>query len=75
MSDRTWQEWGLFIKAFSSLVVARCAVTLLPFRRIAVGLGNTNSESPNTDIGENRTEIGQTRWAIQAVSRRLPGTR
>lgn len=71
----SWQEWGLLINAFWSLAVARCAVTLLPFRRIAVGLGDKNTESPTTDAGENRAEIEQIRWAIHAISSRLPGTR
>lgn len=71
----TSQEWRLLINAVWSLGMARCAVTFLPFRRIAVGLGDLETESPTTDAGENRSEIKQIGWAIQAISSRLPSTR
>ena len=32
-------------------------------------------ESPITDAGENRSEIQRIKWAIQAICRRVPGTR
>ena len=77
--SRVWnltsQEWILLLNALWSLGLARCAVTFLPFRRIAAGLGDVKTESPSTDAGDNRPEIEQIRWAIQAISSRLPGTR
>ena len=76
--SRVWgctsQEWRLLINAVWSLALARSAVTFLPFRRIAAGLGDVKTEFLTTDVGEN-PEIEQIRWAIQAISCRLPGTR
>ncbi len=71
----TSQEGHLLIKALWSLVAARCSVTFLPFRHIATSLGNVKTESPTVENRENRPEIEEIRWGIQAISSRLPGTR
>jgi hypothetical protein len=54
--------------------MARCAITVLPFRRIAAGLGCPMGESPTED-GVQHAAVAQISWAVQAVSRRLPGMR
>jgi hypothetical protein len=69
-----WEEWRLLVEAMWSLGLARCAVSLLPFRRIAAGLGAPSKESPATDNTAHCRAVAQIGWAIRAVSRRLPGT-
>ena len=55
--------------------MARCAITVLPFRRIAVGLGRPMTESFATEDGAQHAAVTQISWAVRAISRRLPGTR
>jgi hypothetical protein len=71
----TREERRLLAEAMWLLVLARCAVSLLPFRRIAAGLGTHMRESPATDTDAHRTAVTQIGWAVRAVSHRLPGTR
>lgn len=70
----TWEEWGLLAEAMWSLGMARCAVKLLPFRRIEAGLGTPMAESPTTNVRAQHAVIAQIGWAVWAVSRRMPGT-
>ena len=71
----TRQERRLLAEAVWLLGLARCAVWLFSFRRIAAGLGTPMRESPLTDTNADRAAVAQISWALQAVSRRLPGTR
>ena len=71
----TWEERRLLAEAIWLLGLARCAVSLLSFRRIAAGLGAPMRESPATDTDAHRTAVAQIGWAVRAVSHRLPGTR
>lgn len=57
------------------LGLARFALSLVPFRRIAAGLGSPMSESPARDTDAHRAAVAQIGWAVRAVSHHLPGTR
>jgi len=64
----------LLAEAFWSLAVARGALWLFPFQRVAARLGTPMLESPQTYVEAHRVTLAQIDWAIQAISRRVPGT-
>lgn len=65
-------EWRLLIEAGALLLLARLAVWLAPFRRVAAYLGDEMAESP-TEITEEQREVAlPIGWAVRTLGRRLP---
>jgi hypothetical protein len=59
-------------EALIALAVARAAMALLPFRRIAAWLGTPGAESPATATAEQIDTAGEVGWAVGALGRRVP---
>jgi hypothetical protein len=55
-----------------ALLMARVAMALLPFRRIAAWLGTPGVESPATAAAEEMRAAQEVGWAVGAVARRVP---
>jgi hypothetical protein len=66
-----WADRWLLLEALVWLGLARLAVTVLPFRRIAPHLGDHMAESPEEE-GAVVDDLPRVSWAVQAVSRRTP---
>ena len=59
-------------EALLALMIARTAMALLPFRRIAAWLGTRGAESPVTATTEEIRSAQEVGWAVGAVARRVP---
>jgi hypothetical protein len=68
-------EWRLLPEAAACLVVARLAVWLVPFRRLAAGLGDTMAESPSTVTPAQSGTAASIGRFVQGLGERLPGMR
>ncbi len=68
----SWLEWRLLAEAGGCLVAARLAVWFVPFRRLAIGLGDKMAESPAEDTEAQRASAALIGWAVPALGRRLP---
>ena len=66
-------ERNLFFRALVLLAVTRLGLRVLPFRVIRNWTEQFRS-SPGLHITLNRRRIGQIAWAVEAASRRIPGT-
>ena len=66
-----WRDRGLLAEATGWLLVARLALLLVPFRRLAPWLGRAMSESPKVSRrgDELSARVG---WAVRTASRRTP---
>ena len=62
----------LLAEALFALWMARCAMALLPFRRIADWLGTPGVETPATATIEEIRIAQEIGWAVAAVARRVP---
>ena len=62
----------LLWEALMALAVARAAMALLPFRRIAAWLGTPGAESPSTASAEQIYTAGEIGWAVGVLARRVP---
>jgi hypothetical protein len=76
-----WMRLGparriLLLRAVAALCVAALKVRLLPFARIAAGLGPMLSPRPDASCGAvdpaQRIRAQNIRWAVDAAERRLP---
>ena len=65
-------QWRLLAEAGACLVVFRLAVWLVPFRRLAAGMGDVMAESPAADSGAERAAAARIGWAVQGLGNRLP---
>jgi hypothetical protein len=59
-------------EALASLLIARAAMAVLPFRRIAAWMGTTGAESPTTATTEELRTAEEVGWAVGALARRVP---
>lgn len=59
-------------EALLALALARMAMALLPFRRIAAWLGSRGSETPATATRGQIRLADRIGWAVGAVARRVP---
>jgi hypothetical protein len=65
------RRW-LLGEALIALAIARAAMALLPFRRIAAWLGTAGAESAATATAEELDMAREIGWAVGAVARRVP---
>jgi Transglutaminase-like superfamily len=65
------RRW-LLGEALIALLIARAALALLPFRRIAAWLGTPGAESPATATSEEIRAAQEVGWAVGTVARRVP---
>ena len=59
-------------EALIALLIARVAMAILPFRRIAAWLGTPGAESSATASAEEIRTAQEVGWAVDAVARRVP---
>jgi len=59
-------------EALIALAIARVAMALLPFRRIAVWLGTAGAETPATASAEEIHIAQEIGWAVGTLGRRVP---
>ena len=62
----------LLWEALGALTIARGAMALLPFRRIAAWLGTLGAESPATAAPEEIRSAEEVGWAVGVLARRVP---
>ena len=62
----------LLWEALIALMIARCAMAFLPFRRIAAWLGTPGTESSATATAEEICTAQEVSWAVGVVARRVP---
>jgi len=62
----------LLWEALGALAIARVAMALLPFRRIAAWLGTPGAESPATAAPEEIRTAEEVGWAVAVLARRVP---
>jgi hypothetical protein len=53
-------------------VAARLAVWIVPFRRLAAGLGDEMAESPAEETETQRAAVTRIGWAVRELGKRLP---
>lgn len=70
--NHTWIERSLLLEALFWLVVARLAVLIVPFRHIALLLGDHMAMSPTESSSEQAARSRQVGWAVRAVAYRTP---
>jgi hypothetical protein len=68
----SWLDWWTLAEATAWLALARLAILLLNFRVLSRRLGVAMHESPLADDERRRPLLRRMRWAIDAVSRRVP---
>lgn len=68
----SWRDWGTAVEATICLALARLAVRLVRFTTLSPRLGVQMQETPLEDDHELRPVLRRIRWAIGAVSRRVP---
>lgn len=59
-------------EALLALLLARGAMLILPFRRIAAWLGTPGAETPITAAAEEILAAQEVGWAVGALARRVP---
>jgi hypothetical protein len=62
----------LLREALLRLLLARAALALVPFRRLAAWLGEPGAESGPDVSEEQRPVVEDVAWAVQAMARRVP---
>jgi hypothetical protein len=68
---RTGADRRLFLEAFCQLALARFAILVVPFRRIAPFLGQVSAESPRCIPGSEPL-AQRISWAVQTAARYTP---
>jgi hypothetical protein len=63
---------GRLWEALVALAIARVAMAILPFRRIAAWLGTPGTESPATATAEDIRVAKEIGWAVDVLGRRVP---
>jgi hypothetical protein len=71
-SGLTWRRRFLWLEAFLSLAAARIAVSRIPFRRIAPGLGRRMAESPETTSTNQQARVAAIGWSLRSAARVAP---
>jgi hypothetical protein len=66
-------ERRMFFRAFAILAIIRMGLRLVPFRVLRSWVDRFRN-SPRFGGGLERNQIRQVAWAVEAASRRLPGT-
>jgi hypothetical protein len=66
---RSGRERLLFLEALAGLCWDKTQVHLLPFRRLAPGLGAPQRETPPTISAAHRAVAVEVSWAVQAAAR------
>src|SRR5258708_35261865 len=66
--SRQWLLW----EALIALAIARTAMALLPFRRIAAWMGTPGAETPATATVAEINKANEIGWAVGVVARRAP---
>lgn len=69
---RSGRERLLFLEALAGLCWDKARVALVPFRRIAPGLGAPQHETPPAIAAAQRAVAVEVSWAVQAVARHSP---
>ena len=62
----------VLLEALIALAIARIAVALLPFRRIAAWMGTPGAATPATATVAEICEAKEIGWAVVALARRVP---
>jgi hypothetical protein len=62
----------LLCEALFALAVARIAMVLFPFRRIAAWLGTPGAETPATATASEIHTAQEIGWAVSVLARRIP---
>ena len=65
------RQW-LLGEALIALAIARIAMALLPFRRIAAWMGTPGAETPATATAAEIRVAEEIGWAVGALARRVP---
>lgn len=73
--SRSWAEWGMLVEACWWLGIARGAIAIVPFRRLAAKLGCAMAESSAADVDVHQVSILRISWAVRVLSRRMPWAR
>jgi hypothetical protein len=63
---------GLLLEALAALAIARVAMALLPFRRIASWLGTPGAESPSEVTAQEIRIAKDVGWAVSVLGPRVP---
>lgn len=69
---RSGRERLLFLEALAGLCWDKARVALVPFHRIAPGLGAPQRETPPAIATAQRAVAVEVSWAVQAVARHSP---
>lgn len=68
----SWVEYPLLLEAAIWLTIARIAILMLPFRRVARYCGQQTTEVPVVDAPEHKNLLKQISWAVTVISHYLP---
>jgi hypothetical protein len=68
--SRTRKE--LLFEALIALAIARIAMALLPFRRVAAWMGTPGTETPATATAADTKLAKEIGWAVAVLARRVP---
>ena len=71
---RSFHEWGAAIEALGALVITRCTLLVVPFRWVAVRLGQPMALTGPTLTARQNESAGRVEWALAAAASRLPWT-
>ena len=66
-----YRRW-LLLEALIALAIARIAMALLPFRRIASWMGTPGAETPDTATNAEICVAEEIGWAVAVLARRVP---
>jgi hypothetical protein len=70
--DRPWADRACFLEAVFWLGLARLAILVLPFRRLAPWLGRHMAQSPEEAGAAPPELLDRLSWAVAAASRHAP---
>jgi hypothetical protein len=65
------RKW-LLLEALIALAIARIAMALLPFRRVAAWMGTPGIETPTTATDADTSTAKEIGWAVGVLARRVP---
>ena len=68
----SWSDRSLLVEACLWLAVARLAILIVPFRRIAPHLGRHMEQLPEDAAPEQVAQARRVSWAVRAMSRHTP---
>ena len=69
---RPWGERALYLEAFVFLCCSKLQLIFIPFRKLAPGFGEPQTETAATISPADRQIAVDVSWAVQAVARHLP---